>query len=88
MKAEVLETKREHDSATHTVTLHTEAGSLTFDVNEEGDFIFGSPSFEPSGEAWARIAEVVVPCEQCGVTRDKHPAGDGLTECPGDFGTA
>ncbi len=27
-------------------------------------------------------------CEQCGVRRDRHPAGDGLTECPGDFGPA
>lgn len=24
-------------------------------------------------------------CAQCGVAWDEHPAGDGLTECAGDF---
>lgn len=26
-------------------------------------------------------------CAQCGVAHESHPAGDGLTECPGAFGT-
>jgi hypothetical protein len=26
-------------------------------------------------------------CAQCGVSYSAHPPGDGLTECPGDFGT-
>jgi hypothetical protein len=28
-----------------------------------------------------------LPCAQCGEGYDAHPAGDGVTECPGDFGT-
>lgn len=35
----------------------------------------------------AQEAEDNTRCEQCGVPRWQHPAGDGVTECPGDFGT-
>jgi hypothetical protein len=30
--------------------------------------------------------EVDPRCEQCGTVMSQHPIGDGLTECPGDYG--
>jgi hypothetical protein len=49
--------RREHGELVFDVTLESEAGTLTFTANEAGDFIHTLPLFEPSGEAWARIAE-------------------------------
>ena len=37
-------------------------------------------------DGWHRLD--TTPCRQCGTLHADHPAGDGLTSCPGDFGPA
>lgn len=47
------------DIVNHTVMLECAAGTLSFEVNEDGDLIHDQPRWTPSEAAWDAIAGAV-----------------------------